>query len=47
MGSLNNQGTTIVRGIYGGSYEGNSIILEDSGYIKNPIVKNGVNYYEF
>lgn len=46
MGPLNNQGTAIVRGVYGGSHEGNSIILEDSGYIKKPIVKNGANYYE-
>lgn len=46
MGSLNNQGTTIVRGVYAGSCIGNRIILEDNGYIKNPIIKNGLNYYK-
>ncbi|CAB1248288.1 conserved protein of unknown function [Ruminococcaceae bacterium BL-4] len=46
-GSLNNQGKVIIRGVFGGSHSGNDIILEGTGYIKQPIIKNGMNYYEW
>ena len=47
-GSLTNHGTLVVRGVFGGAQSGNGeIILEGSGFIKQPTVKNGINYYEW
>jgi cytoskeletal protein CcmA (bactofilin family) len=47
-GSLNNYGSVIVRGVFGGTTSGDSRIrLEGAGYIKQPIVRDGVNYYEW
>jgi cytoskeletal protein CcmA (bactofilin family) len=47
-GSLNNNGDVTVRGVFGGSTSGDcSIRLEGSGYIKQPIVRDGANYYEW
>lgn len=47
-GTLNNNGTVIVRGVFGGAQSGNGeLILEEDGYIKQPIKKNGINYYEW
>ncbi|MBC8589660.1 polymer-forming cytoskeletal protein [Wansuia hejianensis] len=46
VGTLNNRGTVIVRGGFGGVLSGNGVILEGNGYIKQPKVENGINYYE-
>lgn len=46
-GSLNNQGRVIVRGVFGGSQKGNPVILEGSGSIKEPIIKDGTSYYSW
>lgn len=47
-GALHNNGTVIIRGVYGGSQSGSGeLILEDNGYIKQPTIRNGVNYYEW
>lgn len=47
-GTLNNNGTVIVKGVFGGAQCGNGeLILEESGYIKQPVIKNGINYYEW
>lgn len=46
-GSLHNEGKVIVRGVFGGAITGAPIFLEDSGYIKDPVVRDGVNYYEW
>ena len=47
MGSLNNHGTVVVKGVFSGSQTGSgSLLLKGNGYIKQPIVRNGINYYE-
>ena len=46
-GSLINQGQAIVRGAFGGSQEGNAIMLEGTGYIKQPEIRNGICYYSW
>lgn len=47
-GTLSNNGTVIVRGVFGGAQSGcGELILEENGYIKQPVIKNGVNYYEW
>lgn len=47
-GSLHNNGKVIVRGVFGGAQSGKGeLILEGGGYIKEPIIKNGVNYYNW
>ncbi|MDN8569323.1 hypothetical protein QZQ16_04500 [Enterobacter hormaechei] len=47
MGTLNNNGTMILRGVYGGAQSGSQqIIIEGNGYIKEPRVINGVHYYD-
>lgn len=46
-GSLCNNGTVIVRGVFGGARSGDGKIqIERNGYIKQPTIKNGVNYYD-
>lgn len=45
-GSLNNNGRVILKGVFGGATSGyGELIIEGSGYIKKPIVKEGVHYY--
>ena len=47
-GTLSNNGTVIVRGVVGGAQSGHGeLILEENGYIKHPVIKNGMNYYEW
>jgi cytoskeletal protein CcmA (bactofilin family) len=47
-GSLNNYGDVIVRGVFGGTTSGDRRVrLEGSGHIKQPSVRDGVNYYEW
>jgi cytoskeletal protein CcmA (bactofilin family) len=46
-GSLNNRGDVIVRGVFGGSVTGAPIRIECSGYIKQPVIRDGVSYYEW
>lgn len=47
-GTLNNNGTVIVRGVFGGARSGfGEMVLEGSGYIKQPVTRNGINYYEW
>ena len=47
-GTLSNNGTVIVRGVFGGAQSGHGeLILEENGYIKQPVIKNGMNYYEW
>ena len=47
-GTLSNNGVVIVRGVFGGAKSGNGeLILEGNGYIKQPTIKNGMNYYEW
>lgn len=47
-GTLHNNGTVIVRGVFGGSQSGQGeLILEENGYIKQPTIKNGISYYEW
>lgn len=46
-GTLNNNGTVIIRGVFGGAQSGQGkIVFEKNGYIKQPIIKNGINCYE-
>jgi cytoskeletal protein CcmA (bactofilin family) len=47
-GSLNNYGDVIVRGVFGGTTSGDrSVRLEGDGHIKQPLFRDGVNYYEW
>lgn len=47
-GSLHNDGTVIVRGVFGGSRTGaGEFRLEDEGWVKAPVMRDGVNYYEW
>jgi len=47
-GTLSNNGTVIVRGVFGGAQSGHGeLILEENGYIKQPVIKNGMKYYEW
>ncbi|MCJ8293112.1 MAG: hypothetical protein MJK15_01780 [Colwellia sp.] len=46
QGTLSNDGTVILRGVFGGVTSGTGqIITEGNGYIKEPVVRNGINYY--
>ena len=46
MGTLNNNGTMILRGTFCGAQSGTQkIIIEGSGYIKEPKIIDGVHYY--
>lgn len=46
-GTLCNHGLVILRGVFGGTRSGaGSLCIEDNGYIKRPVVKDGINYYE-
>lgn len=47
-GSLHNEGRVVVRGVFGGSRTGlGDLVLEDAGYIKQPVIRDGINYYEW
>jgi len=47
-GTLANNGTVIVKGVFGGAKSGNGkISVEGNGYIKQPITKDGVSYYQW
>lgn len=47
-GSISNDGIYILRGAFGGSQSGSvPLILEGNGYIKQPIIKDGMNCYEW
>lgn len=48
IGTMTNNGMVIVRGIFGGAKAGNGIlVVEGNGYIKQPIMKNGISYYQW
>jgi hypothetical protein len=37
-----------VRGVFGGARSGDGeLILEGAGYIKEPVIRDGVHYYEW
>lgn len=47
-GSLSNDGTVIVRGVFGGSQTGTGQIrIEEPGYIKQPRIRDGIRYYDW
>jgi cytoskeletal protein CcmA (bactofilin family) len=47
-GTLTNNGTVILRGVFGGAQSGSgNLVLEGEGYIKQPTIKNGISYYEW
>lgn len=47
-GSLTNYGEVLVRGVFGGSYTGDgNLKVEGDGRIKQPVIQNGVFYYEW
>ncbi|MCR8982421.1 hypothetical protein [Brevibacillus laterosporus] len=47
-GTLSNNGRLILKGVFGGATSGNGeIVIEESGYILKPIVKDGISYYEW
>lgn len=47
-GTLANNGTVILRGIFGGARSGQGeLILEGNGSIKRPIIKDGISYYQW
>lgn len=46
QGTLSNDGKVILRGTLAGAQSGNGeLVVEGNGYIKKPVVKNGINYY--
>lgn len=46
QGTLSNDGTVILKGTLAGAQSGNGeLVIEGNGYIKQPVVKNGINYY--
>lgn len=46
QGHLTNNGKVIIRGMLAGVQDGQGeLIIEGSGNIKKPVVKNGINYY--
>jgi hypothetical protein len=47
-GCLENDGLVIVRGVFGGPQSGSGELrLEGGGRIKQPVVRDGVSYYEW
>jgi len=47
-GTLTNDGQVILRGVFGGVRVGSGELkIEGQGYIKQPTVRDGVNYYEW
>lgn len=46
QGALSNYGKVILRGTLAGAQSGNGeVVVEGNGHIKQPVVKNGINYY--
>ena len=46
-GPLSNYGKVIIRGVFGGPQTGDGeIVIEGNGYIKQPIIRNGTNFYD-
>lgn len=47
-GTLTNDGSVILRGVFGGAKFGlGELKIEGQGYIKEPIIRGGVSYYEW
>ncbi|MBQ4672899.1 hypothetical protein [Aeromonas dhakensis] len=47
-GSLHNNGTVIIEGVFGGAQSGiGEVVVRGNGYIKQPRVENGIHYYEW
>ena len=47
-GSLRNDGLVILRGVFGGSRDGSGEFrIEEHGRIKQPIIRDGMNIYEW
>ncbi|MEK4671551.1 hypothetical protein [Niallia sp. FSL R7-0271] len=47
FGSLLNNGTLILRGVLAGARSGQGeLIIEGAGYIKTPVIRNGIHYYQ-
>ncbi|SDG86028.1 hypothetical protein SAMN05216588_101216 [Pseudomonas flavescens] len=47
-GSIANFGELVVRGAFGGAQSGNGRVrIEGDGYIKQPVIRNGVHYYDW
>lgn len=47
-GSLSNYGLVILRNVFGGSREGaGELRIEGQGRIRQPIIRAGINYYEW
>jgi hypothetical protein len=47
-GTLLNDGSVILRGVFGGGHSGQGqLLIEGNGYIKNPVIRNGIRYYEW
>jgi hypothetical protein len=47
-GSIHNDGALVIRGGFAGSYSGvGKQALEGDGYILQPRIENGINYYEW
>lgn len=47
-GSMQNAGSLIIRGAFGGAYGGNGHrSMEGDGYIKQPRIENGTHYYDW
>ena len=47
-GTLANDGLVILRGVFGGARSGSgSLRIEGNGYIKKPIIRGGIQHYEW
>lgn len=47
-GTCNNEGTVVIGGVFGGAQSGSGEwVLEETGRIKQPHIKNGAYYYEW
>jgi hypothetical protein len=47
-GTLSNQGTVVLRGVFGGATVGfGTLRIEGDGYIKEPTIRDGVSFYEW
>lgn len=47
-GTCNNEGTVVIAGVFGGAQSGSGRwVLEETGRIKQPQIKNGAYYYKW
>lgn len=47
-GTLANDGLVVLRGVFGGARSGSGQLrIEGKGYIKKPVVRDGIHYYEW